>query len=998
MKQGKPERVTSLTFTQYDPANYALDHAEGIKLSTINKILLGLFNNDLYVYTLLVGKMKGLWWKYWFADSAVKGYAAGDMICSNGIQEMGFMKKYWSSIKEIADYGSVANKLPRFDPNDEEVVAKYIAALGDYFHLGNRGLERQIYISLKDDNKDVVSITSSWQPYIVTAEELQRREYQLSDILEDGIRRHNTIYHDALDILDAADSQYEIENEGKSIYDSEIAKYLPRVRLEDEEHESWVNFALAPASNKILGLGTVAYDFIHIVKPLGTAVHFLETWVRTDGHVVVKGYVPIAMLTEIVPEEGTLEYNKWKMGGMRRYGMRLDYSINDTISKMYFKEEETVTEDISETVTNLISGQALMRAAKRMIEEQDDATDSLYSILSYNPPYSGVVGFYPDSCDFPFEDLPNHPDLLKEGDDEILRDLLDGDKYTHTFEPIERDGQEGDDAEHPSPVDLDTLECHLFRKKNTMVEVPVVPVPPPVARADDTDTVASDLRLIRNFGTTRSPALKEILGASIIPDAGELVLPSFDTPTIATTKWTWIAGQSILFEVPTNTQNIQFEVEGMMKDGIIDFSPYDICKDGDNIAWVHDLVMNHDFPKAVLKSALAEGFESENGHAQLIDNMDGMMSRIENCLLDHPTFIPFMQFRSMDMGPLNILLTQLRAAADEYVKDEDPKGTADFQKVARTMLKLYGYLYEYIAEDLRYAALHDCFKELLSDAVSLNASRMVLLHKLKEFLIRKQIARPIDFYGQEYDPGATYEVDEYCLHSGKLHRCIVRITSPEEFNSSHWHEVTLDERADLWISEIREVIESTENDISNLVKAGHDELALQVSSLNDRVKDAQAKYIAERTLEFTDLSTLPNNPTDIEYEFELTKYREEYMANFRDIYSYLKEVDDNLGTAQELKAKIQSYLAVDWLDESTRAYLVYQLAKLTDFVKRYKKQSLNICLGYDKYVVKWMDIFDIDGGTELNKNEVGYTLNDLLHGTGGMRSLTTIKAKLEEDA
>ena len=693
-----------------------------------------------------------------------------------------------------------------------------------------------------------------------------------------------------------------------------------------------------------------------------------------------------------------MAYTKWKMGGNRCYGMRLDYAINDAISKLYFQSaEEDVSSEVSETVTDLISGQAMIRAAKRMIEEQDDdVTDSLYSILSYNPPYSGVVGFYPKSCDFPFEDLPNHTELWKEGDDEILRDLLDGDKYTHTFEPIERDGQE-DDVDHPSPVDVDTLECHLFRKKNTMVEIPVDPIPSPVERADDTDTVASDLRLLRNFGTTRSPAMKEILGASIIPDAGELVFPSFDSPTIATTKWTWIAGQSILFEVPANTQNIQFEVEGMMRDGIIDFSLYDICKqDGNNLAWVHDLVMNYDFPKAILKSALEEGFESEQGLPQLINNMDGMMTCIENCVLNHSTFIPFMQFRSMDISPLNILLTQLRSGANEYVKDEDPEGTADFQKAAKIILKLHGYLYEYIAEDFRYGALHDCFAELLSNAVSLNASRMVLLHQLKAFLIGKQIARP-DLLGQEYNPQTVYEVDEYCLHAGNLYRCTTKTTAGESFTPSHWEVVNFDDRCKLWITMVNDAIESAENGISTLVKAGHDELSRQLSSLKERVKNAHKKYVNERNLEFTDLSNFPNNPTEDEYTDELTKYKEKYMENFRDIYSYLEEVDDNLQTSQELKTKIQNYLAVDWLDESTRSYLVYQLTKLNDSTKRYKKQSLNICLGYDKYVVKWMDIFDIDGGTELHKDEVGYTLNDLLHGTGGMRSLATIKAKLEED-
>ena len=932
MKQGMTNRVTSLSFSHYNPEDYILDHELGMKLSSINKILLNLFNNDLYAYTILVGKMKGLWWKYWFADATRPGYSSGDMVYVNGVQETQFLRKYWKSVQQIANYNVVLNRLPDFRSNDDDIVSRYANALGSYFHLGNRGMDGQIYISLKDDNKDPVPVTASWQPYIVTNEELRRREYQLSDLLEDSVRLHNSNYHVGLDALDAMDSGYEVDNNPVSIYNPELGKYLPKVRIADEEHQSWVDFASSPAFNKLLGFGAISFDFLHIVKPLGTDSHRIETWVGTDGHVSVRGYVPVAMLTEIIPEIGSIEYNQWKMGGTRRFGMRLDYSISNSISKLYFSKgsDDTIDSLISETEQSF--GLARRSALKRMIDEEEhDPFESIYKIVSYNEESGGMVLFHPNACDFDFSDIVSHPDVLKPGDPEILANLLNEEKYSHAV-----NSAQGDEP-----------ECHFFSKNRVQKNAERVPISPvDVSKDDNPAIVASEIRLLRNFGITRSPALKTVLSQSVFPDSSELISPMFmKPPSIHVSGWTWAGGQSVIFEVPSNVQNIRFELDGMMKEDNIDFSVYDIRKgDGYNLQWVHDLVMNYEFPKAVIMAAYANGLEEEWNLPRLIGNMSGMMSKIEHCVIDYPTFISFMQFRTLDIAPLDGLLGQLRSRVNWYLRDDDPLGTEEFRKHAKTLEKLYAYVYDYIAEKMRFKALHDCYSELMSGAVTTEKSRVVMVHRLQGYLRDNQMRRE----------GNT----------------------PDD-----------------WISEVEEAMKEAENEIVPLVNDGDDATADEYSSVLKRLKSLHEAYVAERELESKPLDSLPNlEPDSQEYLDELKKYQDRYLSNFMEIDAYLQEVEDTLESATETRERINDYLQVEWLDEMTKIYLNYQLSKLNDSMERYRTANIRICDGYDKYMRRWMSIMGIDGSTELKE---GFTVNDLISGSAPLRSLKTMKSRLE---
>jgi len=44
--------------------------------------------------------------------------------------------------------------------------------------------------------------------------------------------------------------------------------------------------------------------------------------------------------------------------------------------------------------------------------------------------------------------------------------------------------------------------------------------------------------------------------------------------------------------------------------------------------------------------------------------------------------------------------------------------------------------------------------------------------------------------GNEYSSLSTYKVDDYVLYAGQLYRCIVEITTPQDFDSSKWEAVS----------------------------------------------------------------------------------------------------------------------------------------------------------------------------------------------------------------
>jgi len=334
-------QVTELQFSFYDVNKYILDDADGVSLASINRSFLYLFNNDVLLYSRINGQFKGLWWKSWYDGKFPTGYSRGDIVTVNGIPELSFLQLNWTSIKRMGDKISPDDKLPKFNKFDGDNVSRYSQVLSELFYLGNKAQQQQLYLSLVDDNKDNPLNTLSWQPYIVTDEELSKKVYLLEKVFRDAISTHEENYHLGLDLLDEADIEYEFNpSENVSIYKDLIKQYIPKEEIDDTECKAWVEFVNNSKNTHLLGLGNVSHNALHIVKPLGDDDHWLESWVRTDGYVKIRGHVQLAMLDEIIPEKGTIDYNEWKNGGMRQYSLQIDFPINNSISKFFYKNKD----------------------------------------------------------------------------------------------------------------------------------------------------------------------------------------------------------------------------------------------------------------------------------------------------------------------------------------------------------------------------------------------------------------------------------------------------------------------------------------------------------------------------------------------------------------------------------------------------------------------------------------------------------------------------------
>lgn len=65
------------------------------------------------------------------------------------------------------------------------------------------------------------------------------------------------------------------------------------------------------------------------------------------------------------------------------------------------------------------------------------------------------------------------------------------------------------------------------------------------------------------------------------------------------------------------------------------------------------------------------------------------------------------------------------------------------------------------------------------------------------------IAKTTNIIGyDEYDSTSTYNVGDYCIYNNMLFKCLVAISTPEEFNSNHWD-----------VTSINEIIESVKSDV-----------------------------------------------------------------------------------------------------------------------------------------------------------------------------------------
>ena len=119
--------------------------------------------------------------------------------------------------------------------------------------------------------------------------------------------------------------------------------------------------------------------------------------------------------------------------------------------------------------------------------------------------------------------------------------------------------------------------------------------------------------------------------------------------------------------------------------------------------------------------------------------------------------------------------------------------------------------------------------------------------------------------GDAYDNTATYAVGDYCISGDHAYKCTIEIETPEDFNTNHWQQITIEEI----LKEHDASIESLNSSLTQLGSAG---FATMPSGLTGSVGYAKigrmviisgsVNYTGSLSANTSIASTLPNGYTN----------------------------------------------------------------------------------------------------------------------------------------
>lgn len=218
---------------------------------TLSKKFRILLENDKIINQLFSNSI-GIWQCSWYYDSSVRGYNLGDAVWINTEDINTFVKSRAEIIKTYTDLNSqVLTKLPDFDEKDDDVVEKYKNAMSGYtdvnlgkdvvlppiFDIGDFSKPIQLAISLKNNNKGLLSDDLSWKKLFVNSDEDEENIRHIIDSKEEKtLTEHLLNYHlsgkeDAVraklsDYLDSQDNfnYTNLSNEWYSRYNENSSK------------------------------------------------------------------------------------------------------------------------------------------------------------------------------------------------------------------------------------------------------------------------------------------------------------------------------------------------------------------------------------------------------------------------------------------------------------------------------------------------------------------------------------------------------------------------------------------------------------------------------------------------------------------------------------------------------------------------------------------------------------------------------------------------------
>ena len=187
-----------------------MNQSEALGSDNLNKKFGALLQNDRIINNLFSNAI-GTWQCLWYYDSNMKGYSIGDAVWLNAEEPLEFLKTHYGLIKQYTDLNpQILNKLPDFDDKNAAVISAYQCAMSGYtdsnlgkdivlppiFDIGDFSKPIQLAVSLKNNNKDLLSDSKSWKKVFVNEDKDEANIRKLlSTFYDRSLNEHLVNYH-----------------------------------------------------------------------------------------------------------------------------------------------------------------------------------------------------------------------------------------------------------------------------------------------------------------------------------------------------------------------------------------------------------------------------------------------------------------------------------------------------------------------------------------------------------------------------------------------------------------------------------------------------------------------------------------------------------------------------------------------------------------------------------------------------------------------------------
>jgi len=310
-------------------SNLFLGPNDTLNQESMNPKFLALKQNDVVINDLFSNTI-GVWECSWYYDSSVKGYSIGDAVWLNTEDPDDFVKSHASLIKHYTDFNSqILNKLPDFDGNDSSVMDAYKTAMSGYtdvnlgkgvvlppiFDIGDYTKPIQLAISLKNNNKSLLTDDTAWKKLFVNTDEdednvrdtidrkeqtvlkIHLRDYHLENHEDEAQAKLSDYMNEPTSFAyytTAPASMYktyeDYSSSAKPLYGIDYVRYSIRKPIVSDSVVSQCQFVRYWKSGMIEHFGTIATDNEMFIDKIDNVLKIPFDWTILDSESGARAY------------------------------------------------------------------------------------------------------------------------------------------------------------------------------------------------------------------------------------------------------------------------------------------------------------------------------------------------------------------------------------------------------------------------------------------------------------------------------------------------------------------------------------------------------------------------------------------------------------------------------------------------------------------------------------------------------------------------------------